>query len=300
MPNKKANGMTAIERQNEGASKRIRVLIVSAGWRSTTEVFTTLRALVLQVSVGEPAICPGPIPLAPPHSFRNEVIFPHVYSASPPGHSLYTDRHDVFRRMYHLAIGLILARINHKLGVQVSHYPFNSDCGQIYINGYNCTYPLPTCLVKHEDCVTACFGSSLPTITITVAGFDTPIHLHTIGSRAETHPLPLHFEEFRTVKRFINGVDVNTRRDASIKMQFRNGNSRHLIHCHNMVHEDAFKIGHRVIYRDQSSPDACLDDIVWPQDDIASSFRGERPMCTYYGPLKHSGSGGQAYGQNSV
>jgi FtsP/CotA-like multicopper oxidase with cupredoxin domain len=82
------------------------------------------------------------------------------------------------------------------------------------------------------------------------------------GPSAWTHPVHIHFEEFRTLKRFIRGpggsgdnVEVpvpplmSGRKDvmrleagqgALIKMQFRDYLGRYLIHCHNMNHEDAF------------------------------------------------------------
>ena len=76
-----------------------------------------------------------------------------------------------------------------------------------------------------------------------------------VGGSAWTHPVHIHFEEFRTEKRFVNGVEVpvwplmSGRKDvtrmeagegALIRMQFRDYVGRYLIHCHNMAHEDAF------------------------------------------------------------
>ena len=76
-----------------------------------------------------------------------------------------------------------------------------------------------------------------------------------VGGSAWTHPVHIHFEEFRTKKRFVNGVEVpvtplmSGRKDvtrmeagegAEIVMQFRDYIGRYLIHCHNMAHEDAF------------------------------------------------------------
>lgn len=76
-----------------------------------------------------------------------------------------------------------------------------------------------------------------------------------VGASAWAHPIHIHFEEFRTLKRFVNGVEVpvpplqSGRKDVTfveatqgslIKMQFRDYNGRYLIHCHNMAHEDAF------------------------------------------------------------
>ena len=76
-----------------------------------------------------------------------------------------------------------------------------------------------------------------------------------VGGSAWVHPVHIHFEEFRTEKRFVNGVEVpviplmSGRKDvtrmeagegALIRMQFRDYVGRYLIHCHNMAHEDAF------------------------------------------------------------
>jgi FtsP/CotA-like multicopper oxidase with cupredoxin domain len=80
------------------------------------------------------------------------------------------------------------------------------------------------------------------------------------GPSAWTHPVHIHFEEFRVLKRFVrNAQGGNTevpvprlqtgRKDvmrleagqsALIKMQFRDYLGRYLIHCHNMNHEYAF------------------------------------------------------------
>jgi FtsP/CotA-like multicopper oxidase with cupredoxin domain len=76
-----------------------------------------------------------------------------------------------------------------------------------------------------------------------------------VGGSAWVHPVHIHFEEFRTHKRFVNGVEVPVpplmtgRKDVSrleagqgtlLRMQFRDYVGRYLIHCHNMAHEDAF------------------------------------------------------------
>ena len=89
------------------------------------------------------------------------------------------------------------------------------------------------------------------------------------------HPVHIHFEEFRTLKRFVNGVEVpvpplhSGRKDvtrmeagqgALIKMQFRDYNGRYLIHCHNMGHEDNFMMVRWDICPDQQSLADCLAD----------------------------------------
>jgi FtsP/CotA-like multicopper oxidase with cupredoxin domain len=90
-----------------------------------------------------------------------------------------------------------------------------------------------------------------------------------------THPVHIHFEEFRTLKRFVNGVEVpvpplmSGRKDvtrmeagqgALIKMQFRDYSGRYLIHCHNMGHEDNFMMVRWDIVPDQAALDACIAD----------------------------------------
>jgi hypothetical protein len=96
-----------------------------------------------------------------------------------------------------------------------------------------------------------------------------------VGGSAWVHPVHIHFEEFRTLKRFVNGVEVavpplmSGRKDvtrmeagqgALIQMQFRDYNGRYLIHCHNMAHEDAFMMVRWDICPDQASFDACIAD----------------------------------------
>jgi FtsP/CotA-like multicopper oxidase with cupredoxin domain len=100
-----------------------------------------------------------------------------------------------------------------------------------------------------------------------------------VGGSAWTHPVHIHFEEFRTLQRFVGGVpspapgvvhplfsgrkDV-TRMEAGqgalIKMQFRDYNGRYLIHCHNMGHEDAFMMVRWDICGDQNSLNQCIAD----------------------------------------
>ena len=98
-----------------------------------------------------------------------------------------------------------------------------------------------------------------------------------VGASAWTHPVHIHFEEFRTLARFVNGVQtvpavpplMTGRKDVSrleatqgalIQMQFRDYNGRYLIHCHNMAHEDAFMMVRWDICPDQASFDACIAD----------------------------------------
>ncbi len=109
-----------------------------------------------------------------------------------------------------------------------------------------------------------------------------------VGGSAWTHPVHIHFEEFRTLKRFVNGVEVpvpplqSGRKDVSrleagqgalIKMQFRDYNGRYLIHCHNMAHEDAFMMVRWDICPDQASLDACIADMQVCQNELESKLR---------------------------
>jgi FtsP/CotA-like multicopper oxidase with cupredoxin domain len=96
-----------------------------------------------------------------------------------------------------------------------------------------------------------------------------------VGGSAWTHPVHIHFEEFRTLKRFVSGVEtavpplLSGRKDVSrmeagqgalIKMQFRDYNGRYLIHCHNMGHEDAFMMVRWDICGDQNALNQCIAD----------------------------------------
>lgn len=93
-----------------------------------------------------------------------------------------------------------------------------------------------------------------------------------VGGSAWVHPVHIHFEEFRTLKRFVNGVEVpvpplmSGRKDvmrleagqgALIKMQFRDFIGKYLIHCHNMGHEDAFMMVRWDIVPDAAAKAAC-------------------------------------------
>lgn len=97
-----------------------------------------------------------------------------------------------------------------------------------------------------------------------------------VGGSAWAHPVHIHFEEFRTLERYVNGVEVavpplqSGRKDVSfleagqgslIKMQFRDYNGRYLIHCHNMAHEDAFMMVRWDICPDAASLAAANADL---------------------------------------
>lgn len=97
-------------------------------------------------------------------------------------------------------------------------------------------------------------------------------HLNNNVASAWTHPVHIHFEEFRTLKRFVAGVEkpvpilMSGRKDvmrleatqgALIKMQFRDFVGKYLIHCHNMAHEDAFMMVRWDICQDQAALTAC-------------------------------------------
>jgi FtsP/CotA-like multicopper oxidase with cupredoxin domain len=108
------------------------------------------------------------------------------------------------------------------------------------------------------------------------------------------HPVHIHFEEFRILKRFANIGGVLTevpvpplsagRKDvtkveageaALIRMQFRDYLGDYLIHCHNMGHEDAFMMVHWVIVPDAAAKAACDATIVKANEEYEAKLRGE-------------------------
>ena len=108
------------------------------------------------------------------------------------------------------------------------------------------------------------------------------------------HPVHIHFEEFRIIKRFalINGVNTEVpvpplyrgRKDvtkvepgegALIRMRFRDYVGRYLIHCHNMGHEDAFMMVHWVIVPDAAAKAACDASIVQANKEFEAKLRNE-------------------------
>ncbi|MCM3873744.1 MAG: multicopper oxidase domain-containing protein [Pyrinomonadaceae bacterium] len=99
------------------------------------------------------------------------------------------------------------------------------------------------------------FDAAVPVHSIVQGQTEEWLLNNNVGGSAWVHPVHIHFEEFRVLKRFVNGVEVPVpplmtgRKDvmrleagqgALIKMQFRDFLGRYLIHCHNMNHEDAF------------------------------------------------------------
>ena len=108
------------------------------------------------------------------------------------------------------------------------------------------------------------------------------------------HPVHIHFEEFRILKRFANLGGVLTevpvpplsagRKDvtkveageaALIRMQFRDYLGDYLIHCHNMGHEDAFMMVHWVIVPDAAAKAACDATIAKANEEYEAKLRGE-------------------------
>ena len=104
------------------------------------------------------------------------------------------------------------------------------------------------------------------------------------------HPVHIHFEEFRIIKRFAGGVEVPVpilyrgRKDvtkvepgegALIRMRFRDYIGRYLIHCHNMGHEDAFMMVHWTIVPDAAAKAACDATIVKANQEFEAKLRGE-------------------------
>ncbi len=108
------------------------------------------------------------------------------------------------------------------------------------------------------------------------------------------HPVHIHFEEFRIIKRFalIGGVNTEVpvpvlyrgRKDvtkvepgegALIRMRFRDYLGRYLIHCHNMGHEDAFMMVHWQIVPDAAAKAACDATIVQANKEFEAKLRNE-------------------------
>jgi FtsP/CotA-like multicopper oxidase with cupredoxin domain len=108
------------------------------------------------------------------------------------------------------------------------------------------------------------------------------------------HPVHIHFEEFRILKRFaiINGVFQEVpvtplsqgRKDvtavepgeaALIRMNFRDYIGKYLIHCHNMGHEDAFMMVAWHIVPDAAAKAVCDSQIVQANKEFEAKLRGE-------------------------
>ena len=108
------------------------------------------------------------------------------------------------------------------------------------------------------------------------------------------HPVHIHFEEFRILKRFaiIGGVfqevpvtplsrgrkdvtKVEPGEAALIRMNFRDYVGRYLIHCHNMGHEDAFMMVHWEIVPDAAAKAACDALIVQSRKEFEAKLRNE-------------------------
>ena len=103
-----------------------------------------------------------------------------------------------------------------------------------------------------------------------------------------THPIHIHFEEFRTLERFMNGVPqgvpplMSGRKDVSrlepgqatlLKMQFRDYSGRYLIHCHNMGHEDNFMMVRWDIAPDPAALNACILDKQICENELKAKWR---------------------------
>jgi FtsP/CotA-like multicopper oxidase with cupredoxin domain len=108
------------------------------------------------------------------------------------------------------------------------------------------------------------------------------------------HPVHIHFEEFRILKRFaiIGGVfqevpvtplsrgrkdvtKVEPGEAALIRMNFRDYVGRYLIHCHNMGHEDAFMMVQWTIVPDAAAKAACDALIVQSRKEFEAKLRNE-------------------------
>jgi len=108
------------------------------------------------------------------------------------------------------------------------------------------------------------------------------------------HPVHIHFEEFRILKRFaiVGGVfqevpvtplstgrkdvtKVEPGEAALIRMNFRDYVGKYLIHCHNMGHEDAFMMVAWHIVPDAAAKAACDALIVQGRKEFEAKLRNE-------------------------
>jgi FtsP/CotA-like multicopper oxidase with cupredoxin domain len=108
------------------------------------------------------------------------------------------------------------------------------------------------------------------------------------------HPVHIHFEEFRILKRFaiIGGVfqeipvtplsrgrkdvtKVEPGEAALIRMNFRDYVGKYLIHCHNMGHEDAFMMVAWHIVPDAAAKAQCDALIVQSRKEFEAKLRNE-------------------------
>jgi len=111
------------------------------------------------------------------------------------------------------------------------------------------------------------------------------------------HPVHIHFEEFRILKRFaiIGGVfqevpvtplsrgrkdvtKVEPGEAALIRMNFRDYVGKYLIHCHNMGHEDAFMMVAWHIVPDAAAKAACDALIVQGRKEFEAKLRNEEVL----------------------
>lgn len=172
-----------------------------------------------------------------------------------------------------------------------------------------CTYPtLPPATVNHEwqfvlvggrfrvkrigDDIGCVFDPDHPAHCI-LRGTTQEWFLNNNIASGWTHPVHIHFEEFRTLGRFTNGV-LNTppvpplmsgRKDVSrlepgqgtlLRMQFRDYNGRYLIHCHDMAHEDNFMMVRWDICPDQASLNLCNTEL----QDCRNEMRAKERLDT--------------------
>jgi FtsP/CotA-like multicopper oxidase with cupredoxin domain len=108
------------------------------------------------------------------------------------------------------------------------------------------------------------------------------------------HPVHIHFEEFRILKRFaiVGGVfrevavtplsrgrkdvtKVEAGEAALIRMRFRDYIGKYLIHCHNMGHEDAFMMVAWHIVPDAAAKAVCDSQIAQANKEFEAKLRGE-------------------------
>ena len=108
------------------------------------------------------------------------------------------------------------------------------------------------------------------------------------------HPVHIHLEEFRILKRFaiVDGefrevavtplsrgrkdvTKVEPGEAALIRMNFRDYIGRYLIHCHNMAHEDAIMMVQWTVVPDAAAKAACDATIVQGNKEFQAKLRNE-------------------------
>jgi FtsP/CotA-like multicopper oxidase with cupredoxin domain len=190
-----------------------------------------------------------------------------------------------------LPAGLAIENVLMQFNVVPQEWWFPSDTPDFTASTQLTTYPtLPAVDVNFEwqfvrDPATAnprlfrinnrAFDAGIPAHCILRDNVEEWLLNNDVGAPAWTHPVHIHFEEFRTFELFHNGISkpvqplMSGRKDvmrleanqgARIRMQFRDFIGKYLIHCHNMNHEDAFMMVRWDICQDQAALNQCIQD----------------------------------------